>query len=148
MIKEEGVVTRATNELAWIKTVMPRACEACGASDGCEVLQSKEDLNFTVANTLNVHEGDRVLVGLQTGSLFFLTFVLYILPILFLIAGAFIGNAVASFLAVDKMLSSMAAAGFSFALSLFLLKRMNDTVAGKWKHRPVLVKSFRKSAEM
>ena len=145
MITEEGVVTRATSELAWVKTVKPKACESCGASDSCEVLQSKETQNFEVENTLNAHEGDRVVVGLETGSLFFLTFMLYIFPILFLIAGAFIGNAAAPFLETDGMLTSMAAAGFFFALSLFLLKRMNDTVAGRWKHKPVLVKFLQKS---
>lgn len=145
MITEEGVVTRAANGLAWVKTVKPKACEACGESESCEVLQSKEEINFEVANTLDVEEGDLVLVGLQSGSLFFLTFMLYIFPILFLIAGAFIGNAVAPFLKTDGTLSSMVTAGSFFALSLILLKRMNDTVAGKWKYKPFLVKFLRKS---
>lgn len=145
MITEEGVVTRATGNLAWVKTVPPKACETCGASDTCEMLESKGELNFEVENTLSACEGDRVVVGLETGSLLFLTFMLYIFPILFLIAGAFVGNAAATFLQTDGMLTAMAMAGIFFALSLFLLKRINDTVAGGWKHKPVLVKFLGKS---
>lgn len=138
-------MTSATQEQAWVKTVRPKACETCGSSDTCELLQSKEDLDFKVANTLNVREGDCVVLGLETGSLFLLTFMLYILPILFLVAGAFTGSVAAPIFNVDKMLSSMAGAGFFFALSLLLLKRINNTVAGKWKHKPFLIKFLRKS---
>lgn len=144
MITEEGVVTRATRETAWVKTVKPKACETCEAGDSCEVLQGKEELNFEVPNTLNADEGDRVVVGLRTGSLLFLTFMLYIFPVLFLVAGAFSGNAAARFFQIDRVSASVVTAGIFFAVSLFLLKRLNDTVAGQWKHKPVLVKFLQK----
>ncbi len=84
MVKEEGVVTSATKSIAWIRAVRSSACQSCETKDNCEILNSKNSLHFKVKNTLNVGKGDRVVIGLQTKPLLFLTFMLYVFPIFLL----------------------------------------------------------------
>ncbi len=143
MVKEEGVVTSATESIAWIKTVRTTACDTCSAKKNCEILNSKDSMHFEVKNTLNAEKGDRVVVGVQTKSLLFLTFMLYVFPVFLLLIGALTGKSIASVLNTDQNLTSMFF-GFSlFFLAVFIIKKINNKVSQNWKYKPFLVKIFK-----
>lgn len=140
MVKEEGVVTSATDSIAWVKTVRTSACDACEAKDNCEILNSKSSIHFKVRNVLNAKKGDRVVVGVQTKPLLFLTFMLYVFPIFLLLIGALAGDNLASFFNLDPNLMSIS---FGFALFFFaivIIKMINKKVEKNWKYKPFLVK--------
>jgi len=140
MVKEEGVVTSATKSIAWIKTTRKTACNNCAAKKNCETLNSKTSMHFEVRNTLNAEEGDRVVVGIQTKSMLFLTFMLYVFPVFLLLIGALTGKNLAFIWKTDQNLTSISFGFVLFFAAVFVIKKINNKVAQNWKYKPFLIK--------
>ncbi|MCD4742103.1 MAG: SoxR reducing system RseC family protein [Desulfobacteraceae bacterium] len=145
MVKEEGVVTSASQSTAWVKTVRTSACDACKAKDNCEILNSKDSMHFEVRNILNAGKGDRVVVGVQTRPLLVLTFMLYVFPIFLLLIGAVAGKNLAFLLKTDQNLTSILFGFILFFIAVFIIKKINNNVAKNQKYRPFLVKILKKN---
>lgn len=140
MITENGIVTNVTSSVAWIKTTRTGACESCSSKKSCDTVNSQKEQIVTVKNTLSVKTGDHVVIGLETRPILFLTFLLYVFPVLLLIIGALIGNSLALFLQMDPSLISMAI-GFSFfGLAFFLIRKKNNSLSKKDEYKPFLVR--------
>ena len=140
MITEHGTVTRANPEVAQIKTNRAAACEGCAGKDSCGTIHRGQEILFEVPNTLGVQEGDFVLIGMQTKSALLLTFLVYIVPILCLVAGALTGDALAPFLGINASFFAMLL-GFSFfGLAFFILHKKSAAMNRKNEYRPMLIR--------
>lgn len=140
MITENGIVTAATAATAWIKTNRSGACESCSSKKSCTTVNSQKEMRFSVKNTLNVAEGDHVVIGLETRPVLFLTFLLYVFPILMLIIGALTGNFLGPLLDFNSSLSSMAV-GFTFFTGAFLvIRQKNKSLSSQDSYKPFLVR--------
>ncbi len=144
MVKEEGVITEATPQTAWVKTVRSRACETCAESDSCEIVRNKKAMHVEVKNTLGVNKGDHVVIGFQSGSLLYLTFLLYLFPVISLVLGALAGSAAASLLNTDENLTALFSGFLLFAAAFSAVKRLNTKAARNDQYRPFLVKIYPK----
>lgn len=140
MITENGIVTTATASTAWIKTVRSGACESCSSKKSCGTAGNQKEMIVTVKNTLNVEEGDHVIVGLETRPVLYLTFLLYVFPIILLTIGALIGDSLAPSFQMDPSILSMIL-GFSFfGLSFYFIRRKNKSMSQKEEYKPFLVR--------
>lgn len=140
MITENGIVTQANKATAWIKTIRTGACEHCSTKDSCSTAQNMKEQIVIVQNTLNVKSGDHVVIGLETKSILFLTFLLYIFPIILLVSGAIIGNSVAPFFNLNQSLLSMFI-GFSFfGLAFYFIRKKNTSLSKNKAYKPFLVR--------
>lgn len=140
MITEHGIVTKATPAVAQIKTNRAAACEICSAKDSCGTIHRGKEIIFEVPNTLNVQAGDTVLVGMQTKSALFLTFLVYIVPILCLVIGALTGDALAPYLQINASFFAMIL-GFSFfGLAFFILHKKSAGLTRKTEYKPRLIR--------
>lgn len=140
MIKETALVTSADATTAWVKTRRSEACESCSAKDSCGTSSNFEEVTIKVDNTINVKAGDSVVIGVETKPMLFLTFLLYVFPIIFLIAGALIGNWLAGSFAVDPSFLSMAA-GFSlFGISILIIRKKSRSLSRSNQYKPFLIK--------
>lgn len=140
MITEVGIVTRTSASTAWVKTRRAGACEGCSSKGSCGTANSQKDMVVTVKNTLNVQEGDHVIIGLETGPILFLTFLLYVFPIILLTIGALIGNSLAPYTEMNPSLLSMIT-GFSFfGLSFYFIRKKNNSLSKKEAYKPFLVR--------
>ncbi|WP_457552323.1 SoxR reducing system RseC family protein [Desulfobacula sp.] len=140
MIKEDGIVTNANTSLAWVKTIRSTACEHCASKDSCGTPGDLQEMTITVKNTLNVEKGDHVIIGLETRPILFVTFLLYVFPIILLITGAVIGNYIAPSFQMDPSLISILLGSLFFGLSFFIIRKKNNTLAKKEEYKPFLVK--------
>ena len=139
MITENGIVTNADPSVAWIKTIRSGACESCSSKGSCGTGNQKEMI-VTVKNTLNVGKGDHVVIGLETKPILFLTFLLYVFPIILLTIGALIGNSLAPYLKMSPSLVSMIS-GFSFfGFSFYIIRKKNTSLSTKEAYKPFLVR--------
>ncbi len=140
MITEQGIVTRATPDVALIKTNRAAACESCAAKGSCGTIHQGKEMIVEVPNTLGVESGDSVLIGMQTKSALLLTFLIYIVPILCLVVGALIGDSLGPLLQVNASFAAMVL-GFSFfGIAFFILHKKSAAMNQKSEFKPVLIR--------
>jgi sigma-E factor negative regulatory protein RseC len=140
MIKENGIVTKANPSVAWVKTIRSAACESCASKKSCGTPGSLEEMIVTVKNTINVVKGDHVVVGLESRPMLFLTFFLYVFPIISLTIGAIIGDSIAPSFQQDPSLISMVMGFLFFGLSFWIIRMKNNSLSKKKKFQPFLVR--------
>ena len=140
MITENGIVTSASSATAWIKTIRSGACESCSSRESCGTAGNQKEMIVSVKNTLNVHEGDHVVIGLETQPILFLTFLLYVFPILLLIIGALIGDLCAPMLGLNPSLFSMFIGFIFFGAAFVFIRRKNKSLSEKSAYKPFLVR--------
>lgn len=146
MITENGIVTTSTSATAWVKTIRSGACESCSSKNSCGTASNQKEMLVSVKNTLNVAQGDHVVIGLETRPIMFLTFLLYVFPILLLIVGALIGNTLGPVFGLDPSLTSMFTGFTFFAAAFGVIRVKNRSMSLKDSYKPFLVR--KKSHQM
>jgi sigma-E factor negative regulatory protein RseC len=145
MATEEGIVTNIpTPGKVLVSTVRSGACAACTARGMCHTVGGGGEAEVIANNAANARVGDRVVISFQTGSLLKAMFLLYIFPILCLLAGAVIGNNYADALQMDSSVFS-AIAGFLFfgAAVLFVVTKGNK-MAQKDEYQPKIIRILKR----
>lgn len=97
MATEEGIVFKLGapgSGTAWVKTSRTSACKSCSSRHACQSGSAGEDMEVEAINSADAKVGDRIVLNIKTTTLLKATFLLYIFPVLAMIAGAFIGQAV------------------------------------------------------
>jgi sigma-E factor negative regulatory protein RseC len=92
-IKEEGIVERISQGKAAVRIQKGAQCKSCSSRDGCGVSTGGE-LQIDLENELGAKVGDSVEISLPTRSLMKLSLLVYFLPVLALILGAYLGRLV------------------------------------------------------
>jgi sigma-E factor negative regulatory protein RseC len=130
VVTENGIVVRTEDRRAWIKTIRASTCEGCGSRDLC---QGGKECEVEVANTAGAGVGDEVVIGFASGSLVKITFLLYMVPVLAMIAGAAIGLRIAPTYGVDESAMSAAMAFGSLGLAFLFIRLFSGKLAGNEK---------------
>ncbi len=95
-------------------------CKECSSS--CEVVQH----TVIVSNDLDAKVGDFVEVQAEVSNLLKYTFILYMIPFIFLVGGIFIGNVIFRNMDIDKReILSFLSGLVAVAISLLILKSMD-----------------------
>ncbi len=97
MIEEEARVVAVDGDRVVIAVEKTSSCNSCSANNSCGTSSLARYFNFkppelSIENTLQARAGDRVLVSMQDTLLMSGSFLLYIVPLLCLFAGAFLGK--------------------------------------------------------
>lgn len=92
MLEQPARVIKSSEAGVWVEPVAPSGCGIC-AGHGCASRQLAEFFQrrprrYRVQTSLALSVGDRVVVGLPEGSLLRSVFLLYGLPLVFILAGA------------------------------------------------------------
>ncbi len=147
MITENGIVTQANSETAWIKTTRSAACESCSSKDSCGTNHhGSQEMIVTVKNTLSVEKGDPVVVGIESKPMLYLSFLLYVFPILLLVIGAVIGDSIAPSLNLDKPLSAMLLGFTCFGVAFLIVRKKQAVLSEKDEYKPFLVRKKSRSS--
>lgn len=139
MIEEQVIVTSLDVGGAWVEGVQQSACGSCSAKAGCgkhtmSQLGRKVSLwlpeddsqdSNCLGNKLSI--GQQVVVGLPEGAILRSTLVLYGIPLMFLLAGAIIGHALAGELA------SILLSVFSMLLGFKLARNRAENNRRHWQ---------------
>lgn len=141
MATEQGVVTRIESATtAWVKTTRSGACESCSARSSCHSLGGGEETEVEAINHARAQIGQKVVLSFDTSPLLKATFLLYMFPILTMMAGAFIGQQLAADFHLDP--SFLAAVfGFScFGLTLVFVRSKGNKLAKRDEYRPKIIR--------
>ncbi len=140
MATEQGIVLRTDSESAWVKTTRSSACEGCTARGSCHTLGSGQEMEVKALNPAGARVGDRIVLSFETGSLLKATFLIYVFPIIFLIAGAAIGQLLSPLIGVSPSTLSVLLGFTSFFSALFIMKARANKMAKKKAYQPKITK--------
>ena len=139
MATEQGIVLRTDSEAAWVKTVRNSACEGCTAKSSCHSTGGDE-MEVKALNTAGARVGDRIVLSFETASLLKATFLIYVFPIIMLIVGAALGQALASMIASSPTGISVMLGFAFFFIALFIMKARANKMAKKNAYQPKITK--------
>jgi len=103
MIEENALVVKTSTEdkqYAWVQTQRKSACGTCSAKSACgtQILSrifGQKLSRIKVINSCNAKPGDYVVIGLEDQALLKGSFLLYFVPLIFLIIFSLIGTLIA-----------------------------------------------------
>ena len=144
MATEEGIVTAVgDNGCATVKTVASTACEACAAKSSCH--GSGQEREVEVLNPVGAGCGDRIVLHLADGVFLKATFLLYIVPIIGLMAGAALGHIAAPTVGLDPSLAAAAAAFGGFAIAVAFVRYQGNRMGRENRYRPAIIRIVRRA---
>ncbi len=99
MIEESAKVLSVAGDTVWVETQRHRSCDGCAARLGCgsaalsKVLGTRRT-RLPVISQVEVQPGDRVVLGLQEQALIRGSIAVYLTPLMSMIAGAMVAEAI------------------------------------------------------
>lgn len=127
-IKERGIIERVEAGIATIRVMRHSACEHCESKGACDIFEGKEVL-VDLPNELNARPGDEVELTVAGGSLLKLSIMVYFIPVLALVVGAYIGGLWGPSMGLSATLGSVLT-GLGAMVITFLFLRMLDKSSG------------------
>lgn len=91
-------------------------------------------------NIAGAREGDRIVLNFETRSLLKATFLIYVFPIIFLIAGAVCGQMLASLISINPSVLSVVLGFASFFAALVIMKARANKMAAQHSYQPKITK--------
>jgi sigma-E factor negative regulatory protein RseC len=140
MATEKGIVIKTDSTTAWVKTAKTHACEACAARSSCNIMGGGKEMEVQAINQAGAKVGEKVVIYFETSPLLKATFMLYVLPVLFLMAGAYIGSKMASFFHFNASVFSVVTGFLFFGLIIIFVKSKGNKLAKKDEYRPKVIK--------
>jgi sigma-E factor negative regulatory protein RseC len=140
MATEKGIVIRLEDSAAWVKTSRSSACEGCSARKGCHITADGQDMEVRAANDIGARVGDRVLVGIASASVLKISFLLYMFPVLLMIAGAAIGQQVAAALGMQGSVPAALGGVACFAVAFGVIRIRSRRLAARKEYQPRIVR--------
>ena len=144
MVTEQGVIEDVSGQKALIRIKKSSACATCESRGDCEV-DSGKSMVVEVANDLGGGMGDHVELSVPSGTFLKLSLLVYVLPVVALIAGAFAGGAFARVLHVPLSLSSVIGGFLAMGVTFYALKRFDRSLRARSKFRPRMTRILLRS---
>ena len=138
MPTEKGIVIKADETRAWVKTEKSSACEGCSSRDACGNPDGGREMEVEAINRANAKTGDLVMISFGTAPLIKVYSLVYIFPILALLAGAVLGQWLSSRLSVDESLMALILGLLFFGGAFFFIKYRSSRMAQRDDYRPVV----------
>jgi sigma-E factor negative regulatory protein RseC len=142
---EQGIVIKLEAEVASVSMVKSSACKGCSIKGHCRPAEDGKEMEVEALNAVGAQIGDKVVVSFETSSLLKISFLLYIFPILSLIAGAFLGEKLSEYSAFSESASSVIFAFLFFIAAFLVIKATGNRLAKKSEYRPKIIKILRAS---
>jgi sigma-E factor negative regulatory protein RseC len=97
-------------------------------------------MEVEAVNVAGARVGDQILLRVETGAVLKVSFLLYVFPILLMLAGAVVGQVLAPSLDLNPSALSAAVGVGCFLLSFFLIRRTGNHLARQKSYRPRVVR--------
>ena len=140
MATEEGIVIKLGDTTAWVKTTRSSACNHCASRESCQTGKQGKEMEVEVTNPVGAKIGDRIVLYFETSSLLKAAFLLYVFPVLCMMAGAALGQWLSPRYQINPSLGSAAFGFLSLVLSFVLVKMRSDRLARRDNYKPRIIR--------
>ncbi len=132
--QQEGIVISVDGQMAKVKTSRHNDCENCGACPGNAAIV------LDARNPVGAAPGQLVMVEVQEVGMLKSAFIVYMLPLIALFAGAMAGSWAAGQLARDALWFQVAGAGAAFAASILYIRYFDRSARENKNMQPVITR--------
>jgi sigma-E factor negative regulatory protein RseC len=140
MATEEGIVIKLGDKTAWVRTTRSSACNHCASKDSCKAGEQGKDMEVEVTNPVGAKIGDRIVLSFETSSLLSAAFLLYVFPVLCMLAGAALGHWLSPRYQINPSIGSAATGFLCLVMAFVLVKIRGDRLAQKDSYKPRIVR--------
>mgnify|MGYP001819143353 FL=1 len=140
MATEEGIVIHTHAALARVKTTKSSSCKACTARGSCHGMETGKVMEVDAINGAGAREGDRILLHFETASLMKACFLLYLLPVVFMLMGAVLGHWLALKASMNVSLLSAVFGFLSLFLSFVMIRSKANALGNNDAYKPKIIK--------
>lgn len=147
MIEQVATIVAVEGEVVWVETRRNSACGACARNQGCGAGTLAKAFGFAsprlrVVASQEARVGDRVVIGIDEGALVRGSFAAYVVPILFMLAFALLGETAAP----GSDLLTLVLGALGLGAGLLWLRRYSRRAAGDASFQPVILRKDRDDA--
>lgn len=130
--ESSGIVIEVNDDIAKVRTSKHGDCENCGACPGsaASVVDAK--------NPIGAKPGEHVAFEIEQTNMLKAAFIVYMLPIIGILVGAFGGSILASKIGGNEKTFQIVGAVVLFALSLLYVKIFDKSTGKKESMKPVI----------
>lgn len=143
MMEEEGRVVKVEAGYAIVHTERGSACDSCSSKASCHALGGTDGkvMEMRVVNDIGAVVGDRVKIAIDSVVLLKSSFLIYIVPLVFMIAGGIIGDSYAReyMPGSDPDLVAGGAGIVCLVISFLLIKLWSKGLDKKREYQPRIV---------
>ena len=138
-MREEGVVIDTYGEFAKVEARRSASCEGCASKDTCKP-NSNTSMIIEVINPINARVGDRICFEVEASALLKSTFVIYLMPVIFLLIGAWAGGEISKIYPLFKReeILSVISGSLFFLVSVFILISLNRYFSKNKRYKPMI----------
>ena len=140
MATEEGIVKKVTGNIASVLVKRSEMCGECSSQNACHTLGGGKDMVADAINNIDAKEGDRVIINIDSGSALKLTFIVYMLPVIMLIAGSIAGIKIGAKISFDPELLAVLLGFGAFILSFLGIIIFGRKQKNNKNYMPILTK--------
>ncbi|RJX33877.1 MAG: hypothetical protein C4525_08395 [Desulfarculus sp.] len=139
-MQEEGRVVQTLGGLAQVETIQQEACKSCGARGACHTLGGDKKRIISALNQAQAQPGDRVLLSMPRKGVLGASFLVYMLPVIALLAGAALGKRLGPAWGWEGQTGAVVLGLVSLLVVWFVLRRISARLA---RRRELTVKVVR-----
>ena len=99
-----------------------------------------KDIEVETLNTVDGKVGDRVLLIASSSNILRIAFLVYMVPLINLIIGVFLGLELGSHLSLDTELCSLSVGVLFFAFTFLIIRRISNRMGKEGKYLPKITK--------
>ena len=141
MAERTGLVLHTfDNGMAEVVTDRKNACGGCEHSHGCRSCLTRAKMVAKVKNPIGADQGDVVSIYLEESAIWTGAVFLYIIPILWLLAGAFVGASVGSNWEMGETGAAILVGLFGLALGFMMTMAISKSASFGPKMTPQIVR--------
>lgn len=140
MMIEKGVIESTSQQKTMVRVQKSSACAGCSTRNSCHTHDNQKDMVIEVINNLDAKSGDLVEISVPTGSFLKLTLIVYFLPVVALVIGAYIGGELADYLSLSSTLSSVLFGAVAMGLTFFILRSYDQSANKTGQYRPQIIR--------
>jgi len=140
MLEEEGTVVRLEGGNAVIHSERGSSCSSCSSKASCQALggSSEKTMETRAINEVGACAGDTVRFAIDSVVFLKSSFLIYIVPLVFMIAGGILGDSYAKkhLPGMDSDLVAAVAGISCLVITFFLIKLWSKSVEKNAKYQP------------
>lgn len=145
MTQEFGTIETVDREWAWVKTQRKSACAHCGHKDHCQMVEGEDRMLVKAKNAAAGREGDEVELYLSAKTQLKCVFMVYMVPVIGLIVGAFLGNGVSPHIGLGPNVGIFLFAAAGLVGAFMLTRRFANRMETKNALTPLVKRVVKRS---